>query len=57
MSNFKHENIVRLIGVCCDTESISIIMEHMEGGDLLSYLRESRPNSNVSMNMEEKRIQ
>ncbi|XP_061402666.1 protein sevenless [Musca vetustissima] len=45
MSNFKHENIVRLIGVCCDTESISIIMEHMEGGDLLSYLRESRPNS------------
>ncbi|KAM7346733.1 receptor protein-tyrosine kinase sevenless isoform 1-T5 [Cochliomyia hominivorax] len=45
MSNFKHDNIVRLIGVCCDTESISIIMEHMEGGDLLSYLRESRPNS------------
>uniref|UniRef100_A0A1I8P476 Tyrosine-protein kinase receptor n=1 Tax=Stomoxys calcitrans TaxID=35570 RepID=A0A1I8P476_STOCA len=45
MSNFKHDNIVRLIGVCCDTESISIIMEHMEGGDLLSYLRESRPSS------------
>ncbi|XP_036338669.1 LOW QUALITY PROTEIN: protein sevenless [Rhagoletis pomonella] len=45
MSNFKHENIVRLIGICSDTESISIIMEHMEGGDLLSYLRDARPNS------------
>ncbi|XP_039960123.1 protein sevenless [Bactrocera tryoni] len=45
MSNFKHDNIVQLIGVCFDTESISIIMEHMEGGDLLTYVRNSRPNS------------
>uniref|UniRef100_A0A1A9WAH8 Tyrosine-protein kinase receptor n=1 Tax=Glossina brevipalpis TaxID=37001 RepID=A0A1A9WAH8_9MUSC len=45
MSNFRHENIVRLIGVCCDAESISIIMEHMEGGDLLTYLRDSRSSS------------
>lgn len=44
MSNFRHENIVRLIGVSCDAESVSIIMEHMEGGDLLTYLRESRSN-------------
>uniref|UniRef100_W8ACP5 Tyrosine-protein kinase receptor n=2 Tax=Ceratitis capitata TaxID=7213 RepID=W8ACP5_CERCA len=49
MSNFKHENIVQLIGVCFDTESISIIMEHMEAGDLLSYLRNSRPNSKRPM--------
>lgn len=48
MSNFKHDNIVQLIGVCFDTESISIIMEHMEGGDLLTYIRNSRPNSKVS---------
>ncbi|XP_054728976.1 protein sevenless [Anastrepha obliqua] len=49
MSNFKHENIVRLIGICFDTESISVVMEHMEGGDLLRYLRDSRPNSNRSV--------
>ncbi|XP_022219452.2 protein sevenless isoform X2 [Drosophila obscura] len=45
MSNFKHENIVCLVGICFDTESISLVMEHMEAGDLLSYLRAARPNS------------
>lgn len=45
MSNFKHENIVCLVGICFDTESISLIMEHMEAGDLLSYLRSARTNT------------
>ncbi|XP_033150161.1 protein sevenless isoform X2 [Drosophila busckii] len=45
MSNFKHENIVCLIGICFDSESISLIMEHMDGGDLLSYLRAARPST------------
>ncbi|XP_016951950.1 protein sevenless [Drosophila biarmipes] len=45
MSNFKHENIVCLVGICFDTESISLIMEHMEAGDLLSYLRAARTTS------------
>ncbi|XP_017045801.1 protein sevenless [Drosophila ficusphila] len=45
MSNFKHENIVCLVGICFDTESISLIMEHMEAGDLLSYLRNARNTS------------
>ncbi|KAH8368076.1 hypothetical protein KR084_006459 [Drosophila pseudotakahashii] len=45
MSNFKHENIVCLVGICFDTESISLIMEHMEAGDLLSYLRAARATS------------
>ncbi|XP_023031152.1 protein sevenless isoform X2 [Drosophila willistoni] len=45
MSNFKHENIVCLIGICFDSDSISLIMEHMEAGDLLSYLRAARSNS------------
>ncbi|XP_055846704.1 protein sevenless [Episyrphus balteatus] len=44
MSHFKHENIVKLIGVCFDLESMCIIMELMEGGDLQTYLRESRPS-------------
>ena len=43
MSNFKHEHILRLLGVCLDNDPQFIILELMEGGDLLSYLRLSRP--------------
>lgn len=43
MSNFKHEHILRLIGVCFDMDALYIVMELMQGGDLLSYLRQSRP--------------
>ena len=43
MSNFKHEHIIRLLGVCLDNDPQFIILELMEGGDLLSYLRSSRP--------------
>lgn len=42
MSNFKHEHILRLIGVCLDLDPLYIIMELMQGGDLLSFLRQSR---------------
>lgn len=49
MSKFRHDNIVSLIGVCCDTDSISIIMEHMNGGDLLNYLRELRSTVAVGL--------
>lgn len=43
MSNFKHEHIIRLLGVCLDNDPQFIILELMEKGDLLSYLRLSRP--------------
>ncbi|KAG7298946.1 DNA glycosylase/AP lyase ros1 [Plutella xylostella] len=42
MSNFKHSHILRLLGVCPDNDPHYIIMELMEGGDLLSYLRAKR---------------
>lgn len=42
MSNFKHEHILQLIGVCLDNDPHYIIMELMQGGDLLTYLRSSR---------------
>ncbi|XP_050679139.1 proto-oncogene tyrosine-protein kinase ROS-like isoform X2 [Leptidea sinapis] len=42
MSNFKHEHILSLLGVCLDNDPNYIIMELMEGGDLLSYLRARR---------------
>lgn len=50
MSNFKHEHILQLLGVCLDNDPNFIIMELMENGDLLSYLRSNRPLlvSNIS---------
>lgn len=47
MSHFKHEHILQLLGVCLDNDPPFIIMELMEGGDLLTYLRNSR-NISVS---------
>ena len=38
-SHLKHENIVRFIGIC--KELSCIILELMEGGQLLSFLRAS----------------
>lgn len=43
MSNFKHEHIMRLIGVCFHADELYIIMELMQGGDLQGFLRQSRP--------------
>lgn len=43
MSHFKHAHILQLLGVCLDNNPNFIIMELMEGGDLLSYLRSRRP--------------
>lgn len=48
MSQFKHEHILQLLGVCLDNDPHFIIMELMQGGDLLTYLRSSR-NSSVSI--------
>lgn len=45
MNNFKHKHILQLIGVCLDNDPNFIIMELMEEGDLLSYLRKNRPTS------------
>lgn len=42
MSNFKHKHILKLIGVCFDLDSLYIIMELMQGGDLLTFLRQNR---------------
>ena len=39
LKQYRHPNIVELIGVCADKEPIYIIMELMPGGNFLSYLR------------------
>ncbi|CAH1131270.1 unnamed protein product [Ceutorhynchus assimilis] len=53
MSHFKHEHILQLLGVCLDNDPQFIIMELMEGGDLLTYLRDSRGglNNTPSLNL------
>ncbi|XP_050428827.1 proto-oncogene tyrosine-protein kinase ROS isoform X2 [Adelges cooleyi] len=45
MNNFKHKHIVQLIGVCLDNDPNFILMELMEGRDLLSFLRRNRPTN------------
>lgn len=42
MNNFKHRHITQLIGVCFYDDELYIVMELMQGGDLLEFLRESR---------------
>ena len=43
MSKFHHPNIVHLIGVCFDKHPRFIVLELLAGGDLKTFLRESRP--------------
>lgn len=45
MGTFNHPHILRLLAVCVDSSSPSLILELMEGGDLLRYLKNNRPTS------------
>ncbi|KMQ83180.1 proto-oncogene tyrosine-protein kinase ros, partial [Lasius niger] len=42
MSHFRHKHVLRLLGICRDADSPWLILELIEVGDLLKYLRESR---------------
>lgn len=42
-SKFSHQNIVRCIGVSLQAMPRFILLELMTGGDLKSFLRETRP--------------
>ena len=46
MADFKHPHILQLQGICLD-HNISLILELMEGGDLLKYLRSNRPRDEM----------
>ena len=41
MFNFKHEHILSLNAICLDNDPNFLILELMEGGDLLSFLRQN----------------
>ncbi|XP_059215360.1 tyrosine-protein kinase Fes/Fps isoform X2 [Centropristis striata] len=40
LKQYEHPNIVKLIGVCTQKQPIYIIMELVQGGDFLSFLRQ-----------------
>ncbi|KMQ84163.1 proto-oncogene tyrosine-protein kinase ros, partial [Lasius niger] len=42
MSQLRHKHVLRLLGYCSDADSPLLILELLEAGDLLKYLRESR---------------
>ena len=46
MSNFNHLNVLPVLGVCL-SNPFFLILELMEAGDLLAFLRGARPE-NVS---------
>ena len=44
MQQFKHKNVLSLIGVCFDGSEPMLVLPFMENGDLLTYIR-SEDNS------------
>lgn len=44
MAQFRHPHILQLVGICIDTDPCCLLLELMDNGDLLSYLRSNRPN-------------
>ncbi|KAL6419472.1 hypothetical protein ACFW04_011383 [Cataglyphis niger] len=42
MNHFRHKHVLRLLAVCLDQESPLIVLEFMEIGDLLQYLRDNQ---------------
>ncbi|KAM8952993.1 proto-oncogene tyrosine-protein kinase ROS [Pelodytes ibericus] len=47
MRQFEHPNILKLLGVCLFNEPQYIILELMDGRDLLTYLRGARANTSL----------
>ncbi|XP_033921850.1 tyrosine-protein kinase Fes/Fps isoform X2 [Melopsittacus undulatus] len=47
LKQYNHPNIVRLIGVCTQRQPIYIVMELVQGGDFLSFLRSEGPRLRV----------
>ena len=52
MLDFDHPNVLKLLGVCFDSDDQLpvIILPYMANGDLKSYLRNQRKQPNVQYN-------
>ena len=55
MSRLKHDNVVRLLGVCTGVESF-IMMEYMENGDLNQFLQKQALMSDSISGLQENQI-
>ena len=51
MKKLKHKNLVQLIGVCTREAPLCIIMEFMEEGNLLDYLRDPEKRKDLDAPM------
>ncbi|XP_067121297.1 tyrosine-protein kinase receptor-like isoform X2 [Centruroides vittatus] len=51
LSKFNHPNIVRFLGVCFEKLPRFIVLELLPGGDLKTFLRESRPKPHKPSNL------
>ncbi|XP_056268687.1 tyrosine-protein kinase Fes/Fps isoform X2 [Pseudoliparis swirei] len=49
LKQYDHPHIVKLIGVCTQTQPIYIVMELVQGGDFLSFLRHEGPSLTPKM--------
>ncbi|KAG7468165.1 hypothetical protein MATL_G00139880 [Megalops atlanticus] len=49
LKQYDHPNIVKLIGVCTQKQPIYIVMELVQGGDFLSFLRNEGTNLKTKM--------
>ncbi|XP_066184200.1 tyrosine-protein kinase Fes/Fps isoform X3 [Sylvia atricapilla] len=47
LKQYRHPNIVRLIGVCTQKQPVYIVMELVQGGDFLTFLRSEGPHLRV----------
>ncbi|KAM8974441.1 tyrosine-protein kinase Fes/Fps isoform 2-T2 [Pelodytes ibericus] len=47
LKQYSHPNIVKLIGVCTQKQPIYIVMELVQGGDFLTFLRNDCPKIKV----------
>lgn len=43
MSNFKHQHILQLKGICLSNKPMFLVLEYMNRSDLVGYLRNNRP--------------
>ena len=48
MSKFQHQHVLQFLGICLVEQRTYIVMELMENGDLLTYLRDSRSKNGFS---------
>ena len=48
MNGYRHDNIVKLLGVCIKEEPLCMVFEYMEMGDLHTFLRQNAPSHTFS---------